>query len=155
MTTSSRAETALTLQEVEELLDNSRTIVLGTLGRSGWPHLAPMWFARHQGAITFMSYRRSQKCRNLLRDNRVTCMVEAGCDYSELRGAVFRGHAVELHGADRLKAAVAVTDRYTDSPTEASAVARHIESRIVYSVAITDVASWDHRKLAVSGPGRT
>jgi len=138
--------------EVEEILAQCRTMTLVTNGSDGWPHATAMWFAVNDGHVTFMAYRRSQKCRNLARDDRVTCMVEAGSSYAELRGVQLRGRATEVSADQRLDVACAVAQRYSERPVDRADVARQIRARIVYSVELTGGASWDHRKLGASGP---
>ena len=86
-----RAEIAMSSDEVDDLFATARTMSLATIDSDGWPHVVAMWFAVHDGSITFMAFRRSQKCRNLARDDRVTCLVEAGAHYDELRGVQIRG----------------------------------------------------------------
>ena len=140
--------------EIRDLLTHCRTMTLVTNGRDGWPHATAMWFAVHDGRVTFMAYRRSQKCRNLDRDDRVTCMVEAGSSYTELRGVQLRGRASEVAADERLAFACTIAQRYSDRPVDPDDVARQLRSRIVYSVDVANTASWDHRKLA-SAPERT
>jgi PPOX class probable F420-dependent enzyme len=130
------------------LLADCRTMTIVTIGRDGWPHATAMWFAVHEGSVAFMAYRRSQKCRNLARDARVTCMVEAGTSYGELRGAQVRGRASEVSADERLAIACTIAQRYSEHPVDADDVARRISARIVYTVDVLDTASWDHRKLA-------
>ena len=45
-----------------------------------------MWYAIIDGAPCFWTFAKSQKVVNLRRDPRITCMVEAGDEYSDLRG---------------------------------------------------------------------
>ncbi|WP_197747047.1 pyridoxamine 5'-phosphate oxidase family protein [Mycobacterium conspicuum] len=139
--------------EVDDLLATARTMSLATLGSGGWPHVVAMWFAVHDGSITFMAFRRSQKCRNLAHDDRVTCLVETGTHYDELRGVQIRGRAVEVVGDKRLPAACAVARRYSDGPVDPDEVARQIRARVVYAVTPIATVSWDHRKLAAADSG--
>lgn len=149
-----RATIAMSAGEVDDLLATARTMSLATLGTDGWPHVVAMWFAVHDGSITFMAFRRSQKCRNLARDNRVTCLVETGTHYDELRGVQIRGRATEVDDANRLAAACAVAGRYSDRPVDPDEVARQIRARVVYAVTPDATVSWDHRKLAAAGERR-
>ena len=50
-----------------------------------------MFYALLDGRIAFWTYRTSQKARNLARDPRLTCLVEDGEDYFELRGVQVAG----------------------------------------------------------------
>ncbi|MGO9104361.1 MAG: pyridoxamine 5'-phosphate oxidase family protein [Mycobacterium sp.] len=95
MTELDRAAIAMSPDAIVDILATVRTMSVATIGADGWPHVVAMWFAVHDGLITFMTYRRSQKCRNLAHDDRVTCLVEAGEQYEELRGVQIRGRATE------------------------------------------------------------
>lgn len=134
--------------EVDDLFATARTMSLATIDSDGWPHVVAMWFAVHDGSITFMAFRRSQKCRNLARDDRVTCLVEAGAHYDELRGVQIRGRAAEVADDKRLAAACAVAGRYSDGPVDPDEVARQVRARVIYAVTPVATVSWDHRKLA-------
>jgi PPOX class probable F420-dependent enzyme len=141
-----RARVAMTSAEAAELMSAGRKLALATVGVDGWPHLTAMWYAVVDGSITFMTYRRSQKHRNLQRDNRIVGLIEAGEAYGELRGVQFRGRAHEVSDdLHRLELAAAVTGKYQQSvPPD---LAQRIENRVVYLVDIDSRASWDHRKL--------
>lgn len=123
-------------------------MTLVTNGGDGWPHATAMWFAPHDGGLAFMAYCRSQKCRNIARDDRVTCMVEAGTGYAELRGVQMRGHARPVLDDDRVVTACAIAQRYSGQPVNADEVAERTGSRIVYTVSVVGAAGWDHRKLS-------
>jgi hypothetical protein len=77
--------------EVSALLAASRKVQLGTLNPDGSVHLVTMFYGLIDGQIAFWTYRTSQKALNLARDPRITCLVEDGSDYFELRGVQLRG----------------------------------------------------------------
>jgi PPOX class probable F420-dependent enzyme len=147
MTRPDRTAFTMSRQDIDELFATARTMSLATVGADGWPHVVAMWFAVQEGLLTFMAYRRSQKCRNLAHDDRVTCMVEAGENYAELRGVQIRGHATEVASGTRLAAACAVAARYSESAVDPNEVARQVRSRIIYAVTPIATISWDHRKI--------
>jgi PPOX class probable F420-dependent enzyme len=149
-----RAAIAMSPGDIDDLLATVRTMSMATIGADGWPHVVPMWFAVHEGLITFMAYRRSQKCRNLLHDNRVTCLVEAGEQYEQLRGVQIRGRATEVAEGARLAAACTVAARYSNLPVDPADVARQVRSRLIYAVTPVALASWDHRKIPIANPGQ-
>lgn len=149
-----RVTIAMSPGEVDDFLATARTMSLATLGTGGWPHVVAMWFAVYDGLITFMAFGRSQKCRNLAHDDRVTCLVETGTHYDELRGVQIRGRAAEVVDDKRLAAACAVAGRYSDGPVDPDQVARQIRARVVYAVTPVATVSWDHRKLAATGERR-
>jgi PPOX class probable F420-dependent enzyme len=144
--------------DVEKLLENARKLQLATINSDGTPHLVSMFYALREGRIAFWTYRASQKARNLARDPRVTCLVEDGDNYFELRGVQVAGVAEPIEepaavaGIGRLIAArmpgiggMVVTDG-TDGLLD-EYVAQAARKRIAYLVTPTRITSWDHRKL--------
>jgi hypothetical protein len=135
---SERAKAAMTPAEVDAMLAGHRKVQLATLNADGSVHLVTMYYTLLDGKIAFWTYRTSQKARNLARDPRVTCLVEAGQSRGVAKPvedvlAVGRGVATGLAGVP----ADAVDDY----------VAHAARKRVAYTVEPTRVASWDHRKL--------
>lgn len=93
---SRRDQIAMSDAEVAAFLDDERTITCATLGRDGWPHLAPLWFVVRDGQLWGWTFAKSQKTRNLERDPRASLQVETGLDYDQLRGVTFECDVV-LH----------------------------------------------------------
>src|SRR5262245_15937474 len=79
--------------EVDDFLHLPHPMALATNGPDGRPHVVAMWYGFLDGVVGFMTYRRSQKLRNLERDPRVSCLVEDGSSYDVLRGVLVRGRA--------------------------------------------------------------
>ncbi len=86
----------MTGEEVAAFLDEQRVVVVATIGRDGWPHLMPLWYVAREGELWAWTYAKSQKVRNLERDDRATLQIEDGHDYHELRGVMIKAHC-ELH----------------------------------------------------------
>ena len=84
---------AMTGAEAAALLAESRKLQLATINPDGTPHLVTMFYVMLDGQIAFWTYRSSQKARNLARDPRVTCLVETGEEYFDLRGVQVAGLA--------------------------------------------------------------
>lgn len=145
-----RARVAMTEAEVAGLLAARRKVQLATINRDGTPHLVTMFYALVDGRIAFWTYRRSQKAVNLARDPRITCLVEDGDDYFELRGVQVRGVVKRF---DELPEVLAIGRRIAATlrgvPAEAldSYVAEAARKRAAYVVEPERVLSWDHRKL--------
>src|SRR5581483_8426896 len=100
--------------------------------------------------IAFWTYGKSQKARNMQRDPRVTCLVEAGDDYFELQGVQVHGR-VEIvdDPAEILRIGSAIAANLTGIPTEGrdEFVAYTARKRLGYFVKPGRITSWDHRKL--------
>ncbi|MBA2522067.1 MAG: pyridoxamine 5'-phosphate oxidase family protein [Solirubrobacterales bacterium] len=150
---SRRAEIQLTPEEQLELLDGERVVVATTNGPRGWPHSMPLWFVVRDGEIWVWTFAKSQKVKNLERDNRCTLLVEAGEEYGELRGIQIEAEAelIREHGAV-LDFAKELTVRYSDGidSIEGDAAAG-LEAQVPKRIAIhfhpVRTATWDHRKL--------
>src|SRR5438445_9595742 len=91
---SRREQIRMTEAESAAFLAAGRTVQLATIDRDGRPHLVAMWYAVVDGRLAMWSYAKSQKVLNLRRDPRLTCLVEAGERYDELRGVQIKGKAV-------------------------------------------------------------
>src|SRR5437763_7931571 len=81
-------------EEVADFLAGQRVAVCATNGNDGWPHLMPLWYVLRDGELWSWTYAKSQKVRNLERDDRVTLEVETGHEYHELRGVMIRARCI-------------------------------------------------------------
>jgi len=148
----------MTEEEISRFLDADRTLQVASVGRDGYPHLAPMWYVVDDGRVVFRSFTKSQKIVNLTRNPKVTVLVEEGEAYSDLRGVTIEGDArlvtdrayvLEVYG--RLAARYPMMD---DQPVELDAETleatwgRYAEKNTAVIVEPRRVVSWDHRKLA-------
>src|SRR6516225_4638597 len=79
--------------EIRAFLGDQRTLQIATIDHDGWPHLVAMWYVCIKDQVVFWTYAKSQKAINLQRDDRLTCLVETGESYSELRGVQIKGRA--------------------------------------------------------------
>jgi PPOX class probable F420-dependent enzyme len=145
-----RDRVAMTAQEVAGFLATSRKVHLATIGGDGSPHLVTMYYVLVDGQITFWTYRASQKAVNLAADPRITCLVEDGAEYFDLRG-------VQVQGVVRLiddPAAVREIGRRVASLLAGmndDALEDYVEhaarKRVGYAVEPRRIISWDHSKL--------
>jgi general stress protein 26 len=141
--------------EVLALLDEERTVICATNGRSGWPHLMPLWYvvrptgedgAPQTWAWTFA---KSQKTRNLERDPRATLQVETGEAYEELRGVMLECEVVIHRDVDAIRAmALELFERYggVDDAVRAM-IEKQAPKRVALQFVERSRATWDHRKL--------
>jgi PPOX class probable F420-dependent enzyme len=145
----------LTAGETAEFLAAQRTMVCATNGRSGWPHLMPLWYVMRDQTPWAWTYARSQKVRNLERDPRASLQIEAGESYDELRGVLLECR-VTIHRdiAAVTRLGLELLERYggADAPPSAVAAIRaQAAKRVALQFTIHRTASWDHRKLAAAG----
>ncbi len=151
---SRRAQIRMTGEEVRQFLDQTKTMILCSIGKDGSPHPMPMWFGLEEdGAVIMTTFTKSQKILNLKRDPRVTLLAEAGESYSELRGVVIHGRAeldteVESVFATLRKVSVRMgTLPAEDSEAIREGLRASAKKRCLIRVKPEKVVSWDHRKL--------
>ena len=146
---------AMAPDETAAFLAAGRKVQLATNGQNGFPHLVTMYYVVTAGQITFWTYRRSQKARNLERDPRISCLVEDGEEYFDLRGVLVQGEARriedpgEIAGIGRRITAVvggALAGAQPEALTQY--VERAARKRWGYRVEPGRVMTWDHSKLA-------
>jgi PPOX class probable F420-dependent enzyme len=156
MGTNQRAGIVLTDEEVQELLAGTRSMTMATVGPAGQPHLVAMWFAVIDGDICFETKAKSQKAVNLRRDNRITCLVEDGATYEELRGVAIEGVAEVSDDPDLLwRIGVNIWERYHGPYTDdvKPFVEVMLNKRVAVRVKADRHRSWDHRKLGMPSTG--
>ncbi|MGI5273779.1 pyridoxamine 5'-phosphate oxidase family protein [Nonomuraea sp. CA-218870] len=146
-----RTRIAMSEDEVATLLEEGRKLQLATINPDGTPHLVTMFYGLDQGRITFWTYAKSQKARNLSRDPRVSCLVEQGDEYSELRGVLVYGRVTPLGGQeDVLDVGMKVARRMTPGVAD-DQLRPYVEhtgrKRLAYVVEPDRVVSWDHRRI--------
>lgn len=142
-----RDKVAMTPEEVAGFLAAHRKMQLATIGRDGTPHLTTMFYGLIDGRIAFWTYGKAQKARNLDRDPRLTCLVEDGENYFELRGVQVNGVAkpwADVLGVGRLIAA-GMAELPADGRDEY--VAHTGRKRVAFVVEPARISSWDHGKL--------
>jgi len=148
-----RERVAMTAEEVAAMLAGSSKLQLATINRDGTVHLVTMYYVLLDGQIAFWTYRSSQKARNIARDPRVTCLVEAGDEYFDLRGVQVAGTArCVADPAGVLDIGRRIAARMGGVPAEAleDYVTHAARKRLGYVVEPARVISWDHRKLLPS-----
>jgi general stress protein 26 len=148
---SRREQIRMSASEVEAFLEEQRVVVVATNGPRGWPHVVPLWYVVREGEIWAWTYPKSQKARNLERDQRATLQIETGKKYHELRGVMIEAHTVLHHRLEVVSEVGAeILSRY-DSGAGGQDVDDVVRAQAAKRVALQfmprRVASWDHRKL--------
>jgi len=148
---SRREQIRMSEAEVQDFLDEQRTMAVATIGRDGFPHVVAMWYTLVDGKPAFWTYAKSQKALNLRRDPRLTCLVEAGEAYGELRGVQIKGRATLTDDpAAVLRLVEAIWERYAGGPLNEmllQMVAAQARKRVAVHVEPVEITSWDHCKL--------
>jgi PPOX class probable F420-dependent enzyme len=141
---------AMSPAEVDAFLREERTCRVGTIGPDGTAHVSPLWFGWDGSALWLHSLYRSQRWTNLVRDPRVTVLVDAGEAFGELRGVELSGRA-EIVGEvpwtaqplpDLDEPVRLFGEKYAGGALPSDG--RHAWMRIVPA----KIVSWDFRKAA-------
>ena len=150
---SRRDQIKLTEAEQRELLEAERIVTVATHGPRGWPHLMPLWYVVRDGRIWVWTYAKSQKVRNLERDQRATLLVETGFEYPELRGVQIEAEAHLHRDLDTVfEFAKELTVRYAEGIESvegdaAEGLRAQAPKRVAIEFEPRRIATWDHRKL--------
>jgi len=140
----------MTEQEVDEFLLGRHTLSLATINHDSTVHLVAMWYGFLEGCVAIETKTKSQKVRNLRRDPRMTCMVEDGDRYEDLRGVELVGTGEIVEEPERMwEMGVNLFERYQGTYTEEMRpfVEAMLHKRVVVKLHVDRVVSWDHRKL--------
>jgi general stress protein 26 len=118
-------------------------------GRDGWPHLTALWFVMRGPDPWSWTYRKSQKVKNLERDQRATLQIEDGVLYHELRGAMLECDVdIERDPAEVEKFGLAMFERYAEiNPDVEEMIRAQAQKRVGLTFRPTRIVSWDHTKL--------
>jgi PPOX class probable F420-dependent enzyme len=145
-----RAQIRMSDEEIDEFLHGKHTMSLASLNADGTIHMVAMWYGFLEGAVAFETKAKSQKVQNLRRNPTITCMVEDGDTYNELRGVQIIGTAEVFEDRDRLiEMGKSVFERHVGPYTDdmLPAVEMMLNKRVGIKVNAVRVASWDHTKL--------
>jgi PPOX class probable F420-dependent enzyme len=139
-------------EEVDSFLVESMKLQVGTVNPDGSPHLTTLFYVVQDGRLAFWTYGSSQKIKNLERDPRISCLVETGSDYFELRGVSIQGEARLVRDEDGIRRiGTAVATRMANGADLGeignAEVERQVRKRVGVLVTPSRTASWDHSKM--------
>ena len=146
---------SMTGEEFDIFLAEERTCRMATSDPGRGPHVTPLWFVWHDGSIWLNSLTGSQRWADVQRNPAVAILIDAGVDYTELRGVELSG-SVEIVGeVPRRGEPVALLDeperlfglKYRGVP-EPVYDGKHGWLRMTP----TRVVSWDFRKMPSRPP---
>jgi PPOX class probable F420-dependent enzyme len=148
---SRRDQIKMSPEEIAEFLRGRHTMNVATYNHDGSIHLVAMWYGSFDdGALGFWTYGRSQKILNLQRDARMTCLVETGEEYAQLKGVEIVGQGIVVEDRDEvMQIGKSVFERYTGpwSDAAAPAVEQMGAKRHAVKIVVEKMVTWDHTKL--------
>lgn len=138
--------------EIAAYLAEEKTVIVGTNGPRGVPHLMPLWFVMRGTELWGWTFAKSQKAKNLERDPRATLLIEDGVTYDKLRGVSFECDVEISNDYEVVRAlGIELFTKYGDGHPPVEGVVQMIEAQAHKRIAMRFIAnrtmSWDHRKL--------
>ena len=142
-------------EELEEFLENSHTMILSTLRKSGEPFMTPLWYVYMDGAIYFSTPAHSAKVEHIKRDPRVCCLVEEGKRWVDLKAVILNCVAepvdTDSDEADRIRERTDIKyAAFSPKIQNASNTTQNHYSNINYYKLVPrerEVRSWYNRKI--------
>jgi len=140
---------AMSAQELDAFLAEERTCRVATVGANGAPHNTALWYAWDGTSLWLTSIVKSQRWTDLMRDGRVSVLIDGGVEYFELRGVEIRGVAVPVGEVPRTGEPVPDLERaeqiYADR--YAGGTIFHDGRHAWLRVTPEKIVSWDFRKM--------
>jgi len=151
---SRRDQIKMTDEELASFLAEQRVMSVCSLSSDGWPHAIALWYVMRGSEPWIYTYGKSQKVRNLERDDRATLLVEAGEQYDELRGVMLKTRAEVRNDFETVaQMAEDIFVKYQggdvaqiDDATRA-ALRSQVPKRVAIRFNVEQTVSWDHSKL--------
>lgn len=142
---------AMTSEERDAFLGQTRTCRVATVGADGSPHNTALWFLWDGTYFWMQSITRAQRWADLQRDPRVAIVIDSGVDYFELQGVEILGSVEFVGEQPRAGEPNAELDAM-----EPQFFAKYFNTTDVFHdgkhawmrVKPTKISSWDFRKLA-------
>ena len=149
-----RDQIRMTPQEITDFLRTSRTMILVSNGKDGFPHPIPMWYAVDEDNVVYMTtFKKSQKILNLQQDPRVALLVESGDVYAELKSVLIYSEVELVNDPEATRDIMIAAYRHqgalagNPNPTISENILGTLPKRIGMKFTPDKIVSWDHSKL--------
>jgi nitroimidazol reductase NimA-like FMN-containing flavoprotein (pyridoxamine 5'-phosphate oxidase superfamily) len=149
---SRRDQIKLSPDEVAAFLAAERVMNVASHGSDGWPHVTSLWYVMRGLDPWVWTYAKSQKVKNLERDDRATTLVESGTEYAELKGVMLKTRAhIERDTEKVIDFAADLFAKYQGTQPGAEGMREALRAQAAKRVAIrfevVETVTWDHSKL--------
>jgi pyridoxamine 5'-phosphate oxidase-like protein len=147
-----RDQVKMSPDEVASFLERERVVNVSTHGRDGWPHMTSLWYVMRGADPWIWTYAKSQKVKNLERDDRATLLVESGFEYAELKGVMLKTRAQIEYDTERvLDFGAELFGKYQGAGNvgEEMREALRVQAakRVAIGFEVIETVTWDHAKL--------
>ena len=149
-----RQRVRMTDDEITAMVDEGKSLQVSTIDQGGGPHLATLWYGLLDGRIVAWTPAETVKARHLRANPRAAWLIEAGTEYSELRGVSFSGRIDLTDDQDELRRIGTAIFSRNYPPAEQPDIDEMMAGRrrvgLIFQPAVA--AGWDHRKLGRRRP---
>ena len=136
---------SLSEEEMDVFLRSKRTARVATSGQNGYPHVVPLWFIWHEGALFLNSTLGNPTVDNMLRSGRASAVIDDGDEYEVLRGVTLSGRVEHAEDDPRLPR---VEQEWSEKYLGGGEVPYgRWHNRVWLRLVSERVASWDFRKI--------
>lgn len=143
---------AFTEDERDAFLAEQPVCRLGSVNADGTPHVTPIWYVWDGEAMWFYSIMKSQRWTNVVRDGRVSAVVDAGdAEYFQLRGVELIGTVEPVGEQPRVgqpNADLEVAEGLFGQRYLGGAMAGYDGRHAWLRLRPSKIVSWDFRKLS-------
>jgi nitroimidazol reductase NimA-like FMN-containing flavoprotein (pyridoxamine 5'-phosphate oxidase superfamily) len=140
----SELDLALSVKELDAYLAERRAARVATVGPDGTPHVVPLWFVWHGGALFLNSTLGNPTVEHMLRTGTAAAVIDDGDEYEELRGVVLRGRVERLGDTAPPDVERAWSNKYMGG---GEVPYRRWRNRTWFRLTPVRTASWDFRKI--------
>ena len=141
---------AMSPTERDAFLAEERTCRVATVGADGTPHNSALWYVWDGTDLWLNSVVKSQRWTNLVRDPRVSVLVDGGHDFLQLRGVELIGRVEVVGEVPRtgLDDPVLVEPERMFGAKYAGGAFQYDGRHAWMRLRPEKIVSWDFRKLA-------
>ncbi len=81
------------MNKKDEFLKTQKILRLSTIDKNNFPHITPVWYMYRGGKIYIGTHTKSQKIKNLKKNNHVSFCVDVGVNAPNIYGVMGQGIA--------------------------------------------------------------
>ena len=77
----------------DEFLKEQKVLRLATIDKNKTPHIVPVWYRYSGGKVYIGTNTKTQKAKNIKKNNKVSCCVDVGINAPNIYGVMIQGNA--------------------------------------------------------------
>ena len=129
----------------DEFLKSQKILRLATIGKNKTPHIVPVWYMYSSKKIYIGTYTRTQKAKNVKKNNRVSFVVDVGVNAPNIYGVMGEGTANLILDIPRVKKiATKILLRYFKSMKNTSAIELLDDTDCIIEIIPEKFSTWSY-----------